>query len=101
MRRLLSLDYGLAHPDLPWLPTEPEKVRAVEALGIERRILPQRVYGGADGNLRRYFPLKLPVALDPERAVFVYADPGHETATALRSWGAAHGQTPAIIRGRL
>ena len=24
------------------------------------------------------------------RAVFVYLDPGHETATALRSWGAAH-----------
>ena len=23
-------------------------------------------------------------------AVFVYVDPGHETATALRSWGAAH-----------
>ncbi len=40
MRRLLSLDYVLAHPQLPWLPTEPEKVRAVEALGIERRFLP-------------------------------------------------------------
>ena len=42
------------------------------------------------GNLRRYFPLRLPVALDARRAVFVYLDPGHETATALRSWGAAH-----------
>ena len=90
MRRLLSLDYVLEHPDLPWLPTEPEKVRAVEALGIERRLLPRRVYRGAAGNLRRHFPLKLPVALDAERAVFVYVDPGHETATALRSWGAAH-----------
>ena len=90
MRRLLSLDYVLAHPQLPWFPTEPEKVRAVEALGIERRFLPQRVYRGAAGYLRRYFPLRLPVALDAERAVFVYADPGHETATALRSWGAAH-----------
>ena len=90
MRRLLALDYVLAHPQLPWLPTEPEKVRAVEALGIERRFLPQRVYRGAAGYLRRYFPPRLPVALDAERAVFVYADPGHETATALRSWGAAH-----------
>ena len=90
MRRLLSLDYVLAHSQLPWLPTEAEKVRAVEALGIERRLLPQRVYGGTAGNLRRYFPLKLPVALDAERAVFVYADPGHETAAALRSWGTAH-----------
>ena len=25
MRRLLSLDYVLEHPDLPWLPTEPRK----------------------------------------------------------------------------
>ena len=36
MRRLLSLDYVLEHPHLPWLPTEPEKMAAFEALGIER-----------------------------------------------------------------
>ena len=90
IRSLLSLDYVLDHPHLPWLPTEREKVAAFEALGIERRILPQRVYRGATGNIRRYFPLLLPVALDDERAVFVYADPGHHTATALRSWGARH-----------
>ena len=35
LRRLLSLDYVLEHPALPWLPTEPEKVRAFEPLGIE------------------------------------------------------------------
>lgn len=91
MRRLLALDYGLEHPRLPWLPTEAEKVAAFEALGIERGILPQRVYRGALGGLRRFFPLGLPIALDTERAVFVYAEPGHETTTALRSWGAAHG----------
>ena len=90
MRRLLALDYVLDHPQLPWLPTEPEKMAAFEALSVERRLLPRRVYRGAAGNLRRYFPLRLPVALDAERAVFVYVDPGHETATALRSWGAAH-----------
>ena len=90
MRRLLSLDYVLEHPDLPWLPTEPEKVGAFEALGIERRLLPSRLYRGAAGSTRRYFPLKLPVALGAGRAVFVYIDPGHDTATALRSWGAAH-----------
>ena len=49
-------------------PTEPEKVGAFEALGIERRILPSRLYRGAAGNTRRYFPLKLPVALEAERA---------------------------------
>ena len=44
LRRLLSLDYVLEHPGLPWLPTEVEKVRAFEALGIERRHLPLRVW---------------------------------------------------------
>ena len=90
MRRLLSLDYVLEHTGLPWLPTESEKVGAFEALGIERRILPSRLYRGAAGNTRRYFPLKLPVALEAERALFVYVEPGHDTATALRSWGEAH-----------
>ncbi|MDE2669055.1 MAG: hypothetical protein OXI51_05300 [Chloroflexota bacterium] len=91
MRRLLGLDYVLEHPRLPWLPTEADRVAAFEALGIERGLLPQRVYRGALGGLRRYFPLGLPIALDAERAVFVYAEPGHDTATALRSWGAKHG----------
>ena len=90
VRRLLSLDYVIDHADLPWLPTEPEKVAAFEALGIERALLPVRVYGRGERRTRRHFPVKLPVALDAERAVFVYADPGHGTATALRSWGAAH-----------
>ena len=98
--RLLSLDYVLEHPHLPWLPTEPEKVRAFEALGIERRLLPQRVYRGAAGNTRRHFPLRLPVALEAERAVFVYVDPGYETATALRSWGAAHRELWKALRER-
>ncbi|MXX33695.1 MAG: hypothetical protein F4Z50_02920 [Gemmatimonadetes bacterium] len=90
MRRLLSLDYVIEHADLPWLPTEQEKVAAFEALGLDRSLLPVRVYRGAAGHTRRYFPVKLPVALDPARALFVYADPGHNTATALRSWGRAH-----------
>ena len=86
MRRLLSLDYVLEHPGLPWLPTETEKVGAFEALGIERRLLPSRLYRGAAGSTRRYFPLKLPVALEAERALFVYVEPGHDTSTALRTW---------------
>ena len=90
MRRLLSLDYVLEHPGLPWLPTEPEKVGAFEELGIKRRVLPSRLYRGAAGSTRRYFPLKLPVALEADRALFVYADPGHDTTTALHSWGDAH-----------
>ena len=90
LRRLLSLEHVIEHPDLPWLPTEAEKVAAFDALGIDRGLLPVRVYRGAAGITRRYFHVKLPVALDSERAVFVYADPGHDTATALRSWGRAH-----------
>ena len=90
LRRLLSLDYVMGHTGQAWLPTEPEKVAAFEALGLDRRVLPVRVYRGAAGDTRRYFPLKLPVALDARRAVFVYADPGHDTATGLRSWGRAH-----------
>ena len=34
LRRLLSLDYVIEHIGLPWLPTEAEKVRAFEALGM-------------------------------------------------------------------
>jgi len=90
MRRLLSLEHVIEHPDLPWLPTEVEKVAAFDELGIDRGLLPVRVYRGKAGTTRRYFHVKLPVALDSERAVFVYADPGHDTATALRSWGRAH-----------
>ena len=82
LRCLLTLDYVLEHPGLPWLPTEPEKVRAFEPLGIERRHLPLRVYRGAVGEARHHFRLKLPIALEPDRAVLVYADPGYETATA-------------------
>ena len=90
LRRLLSLDYVLEHPQLPWLPTEPEKVAFFELLGIDRRRLPHRVYQGASGNQLRYFALKLPVACDAKTATFVYVDPGKDTDTELRSWGAAH-----------
>ena len=90
VRRLLSLDYVIEHVDLPWLPTEPEKVAAFEALGIEKTLLPSRLYRGAIDDTRRYFPIKLPIALDAARAVFVYAEPGHDTVTGLRSWGTAH-----------
>ena len=98
MRRLLALDYVMEYPNLSWLPTETEKVAAFEALGIERRILPRRTYRGAAGNIRRHFHLGLPVALDAKRAVFVHVDPGHDTAKALRAWGAAHRELWATLR---
>ncbi|MDE0357058.1 MAG: hypothetical protein OXN92_04865 [Gammaproteobacteria bacterium] len=90
VRRLLSFDYVIEHPGLPWLPTESEKVDAFEALGIDRALLPVRVYRGASGGARRYFPRGMPVALDSRRAVFVHADPGWDTSTAFHSWRDRH-----------
>ena len=90
LRRLLSLDYVLEHPQLPWLPTEQEKVAFFDLLGIDRRRLPRRLYHGANGNQTRYFALKLPIAADAKTATFAYVDPGRYTDTELRSWGAAH-----------
>ena len=54
-------------------------------------MIPRRIYYGAAGNQKRYFALKLPLAVDPETVTFAYVDPGHQTDTELRSWGAAHG----------
>ena len=90
LRRLLSLDYVLEHPELPWLPTETEKVAFFDSLGIDRRRLPKRLYHGANGNQARYFALKLPIACDAKSATFVYVDPGKDTDTELRSWGDSH-----------
>ena len=97
-RRLLSLDYVIEHAGLPWLPTDAEKVRAFDALGIDRRLLPLRVYRGAVGETRRYFPLKFPIALEAGRAIFVFVDPGYDTATALRSWGRDHRRLWEVLR---
>ena len=90
LRRLLSLDYLLEHLQLPWLPTEPEKVGFFESLGIPRKLLPSRLYQGAVDKQTRYFPLKLPIAVDAKTATFAYVDPGNDTDTELRSWGRAH-----------
>ena len=91
IRRLLSLDFVLEHPGMNWLPAEPEKVEFFENLGLPRRLIPRRIYYGAAGNQKRYFALKLPLAVHPEIVTFDYVNPGHATDTELHSWGAAHG----------
>ncbi len=98
MRRLLSLDFVLEHPGMGWLPTEAEKVEFFEGLGVDRRLLPRRVYYGAVGARRRYFALKLPVAVDARTVTFVYVDPGHRTDSELRSFGSAHGRLWDTVR---
>ena len=91
MRRLLSLDFVLEHPGMNWLPTEPEKVEVFEKIGLPLRLIPRRIYYGMAGNQKRYFALKLPLAVDPETVTFAYVNPGHQTDSELHSWGAAHG----------
>ena len=89
-RRLLSLDFVLDHPDLPWLPTEQEKVACFEQLGIDPELFPKRIYYGRANGRVRYFHIKMPIAVGEDRAVFTYIDPGMGTPTELNSWGAAH-----------
>ena len=89
LRRLLSLDFVLEHPDMNWLPAEPEKVDFFEELGLSRRLIPRRIYYGAVGAQKRYFALKLPLAGDDETVTFAYVDPGHQTDRELHSWGDA------------
>ena len=91
MRRLLSLDFVLEHPGMNWLPAESEKVEFFEKIGLSKRLIPRRIYYGVVGNQKRYFALKLPLAVDPEIVTFAYIDPGHQTDRELYSWGAAHG----------
>ena len=91
MRRLLSLDFVLENPAMNWLPAEPEKLEFFEEIGLPRRLIPRRIYYGVVGTQKRYFALKLPLAVDPEIITFVYVDPGHQTHTELHAWGAAHG----------
>ena len=89
----------------PWLPTEAEQVRAFEALGINLRLLPLRVYRGAVGETRHYFPLKLPIALEPGRVVFSLRRPrtGDRHGAALlghRPWPPLGGSTGAGAHDR-
>ena len=91
MRRLLSLDFVLEHSGMNWLPAEPEKVEFFEKLGLPLHLIPRRIYYGMAGNQKRYFALKLPLAVEPEIVTFAYVDPGHQTDRELYSWGAAHG----------
>ena len=87
MRRLLSLDFVLEHPGMNWLPAEPEKVEFFEEIGLPLRLIPRRIYCGVVGNQKRYFALKLPLAVEPEIVTFAYVDPGHQTDRELYSVG--------------
>ena len=91
-RRLLALDYVLDHPELPWLPTEAEKMACFEALAIPRNELPSRLYAGVIGKTKRYFANKHPIAVDSHAkvALFVYLDSDEQTTQGLQSWREEH-----------
>ncbi len=97
-RRLLSLDYVLAHAAQGWLPTEQEKVSALEALKIPNKIFPRRLYHGRGAGQLRHFPVKLPIALDDGVATFIYCDPGRDTDKELLYWGASHARLWTALR---
>ena len=99
-RHLLSLDVVLDHPEMAWLGTEQEKVACFEQLGIGPDLLPRRIYAGRARGRVQYFPLRLPVAVEPERAVFVYIDPGMGTRSELDYWGAVHRNLGDRLRER-
>ena len=52
-----------------------DKVQRFEALGINRRNFPYRLYG-PEGRPKvpRYFAFKLPISVDDQAATFVYVD---------------------------
>lgn len=97
IRRLLALDCVIEHTALPWRLTTAEKLRAFDALGVERRLLPKRPHSKrriAEGDTTAgdYFYLGYPIAVDDEggRVLFSYVDPGHTSGRGLATWGKRH-----------
>ena len=88
-------------PTFGWLPTEADKVRRFEALGLDRRTFPYRLYG-PDGKPQtpRYFAFKLPIAVDDQAATFAYVDAHQTTDSELRAWGTAHMPLWSALRAR-
>ena len=53
-------------------------------------MLPRRLYQGAVDAQYKYFPHKLPVALDTWRATFVFVQDEDEAESEVRTWGWQH-----------
>ena len=77
-RKLMLLDYVLAHPDREWFATEEDKVALfTERFGVSRLALPQRLYVATRHGIpptTRYFIHKLPIAVSehPPAVSFVW-----------------------------
>ena len=75
-RKLMLLDYVLAHPTLEWLATEEDKVALFATrFGVSPLDLPQRIYVAPRRNAPstiRYFVHKLPVFVDEDPPVVAF-----------------------------
>src|SRR5216684_4240623 len=87
-KRLLVLDFVLAHPDLQYLESQEEKLKFFhEQLGIQASLLPGQTdrLEGLDPSLNRFFKDRFPVFVSPGNGsppgsalpTFVYCDPAH------------------------
>jgi hypothetical protein len=82
-RRVMLLDFLLAHGDVEWLATEADKLDVLaDRFGVPRKELPQRVYASSEPDAEprtRFFPHTLPVAVvgDPPVVQFVYLAAEH------------------------
>lgn len=105
--RLLILDFVVAHPELPYLETENDKVDHRHSVrGIPKALLPCRIYKGAKDRMetRRYFVDRSPIFLDgqsqPLDPVFVYCDHGERSllgfVSFLESYSAVLRSLPAF-----
>jgi hypothetical protein len=82
-RRVMVLDFVLAHGDVEWLATEADKLDLfADRFGVPRHDLPRRVYASSRPDVEpttRFFPHKLPIAVvgDPPVTQFVYLAAEH------------------------
>src|SRR5216683_6227041 len=87
-KRLLVLDFVLAHPDLQYLESQEDKLKFFhEQLGVPASLLLGQTDGteGLDPSLNRFFKDRFPVFVFPRNGstpgsalpTFVYCDPAH------------------------
>ena len=67
-----------------------EKVACFKQLGVDSKLLPKRIYAGRANGRIRNFHIKMPVAVEQDRAIFAYIDPGMSTRSPLHCWDQAH-----------
>src|SRR5438067_2519179 len=73
VERLMILDAVLAEPERTWLATEQEKLQYFTLTHcIPRHDLPTLTFRSDDAETPRFFPEKLPVAIDPDGKTHIF-----------------------------